>query len=65
MTYGMNLHIQTNSIAKIMQKSNRHRGWRYYCWERCSMQLPSFCIPVAFNQEDQLKQAEKKGFICF
>ena len=70
MTYGMNLHIQTNSIAKIMQKSSIGIGaGGITVWERCSMQLPSFCIPVAFNQEDQLKQAEKKGLLyvskCF
>ncbi|MGP4060593.1 UDP-2,4-diacetamido-2,4,6-trideoxy-beta-L-altropyranose hydrolase [Halobacillus sp. H74] len=58
------LHIQTNEIARLMQKADIAIGaGGGSVWERCYMNLPSIVIETASNQTEIIAFLEEKGAI--
>ena len=60
--YKYNKVCDFNTLNYLYEISSFYVGSiGYSMWERCAKKLPSFLIPIAHNQKEYLKVAEKLG----
>jgi UDP-2,4-diacetamido-2,4,6-trideoxy-beta-L-altropyranose hydrolase len=63
-THQFACHVQTQQMAALMAKADLALGaGGTAVWERCCMGLPSICISTADNQEQQVDDLDRKGWV--
>lgn len=63
---GMQLHVQTKEMARLMEHADLAVGaGGSSVWERCYMQLPSLIIETAANQTEVISTLQEMGAVFY
>lgn len=62
--YGFDCHVQADNIAELMAVADLAIGsGGSMIWERCCLGVPALTICTASNQQKQIEDAAKQGFL--